>query len=840
LNQCLETGPRLQPDLVAILLRFRRSKVALQADIEKMYLQIGLRPEDRDVCRFLWQEAGAEAPVKTYRLTRVGFGLACSPFLAMQVVRQHARQCGEIDTLIDRVVTDMYVDDLATSCDDSGEARNLVKKLSDLMRSGGFSLKKWASNDVSALHDLPEEDRLGRGGSGRLWASSGTVAATISPFRCDTKRQLVSLAARVFDPLGCLAPFTDRAKQLFQALGSGALTGMIASQRTSMSCGVDGRKNWTSCPQSESLARCCQRPGSNSSVLSYTSSVTLRKRLTSWIQGDPRRWKPFVSNRVQEILGLTEPHQWRHCPTSDNPADQLSRGCALDRLREDQLWWNGPAWLKDSAERPQEASLFVIMDPSRYGTMERLIRVTAYCFRFVANVRTRPGERKIGTQLSLLELQDAEKRWGPSRIGGIGDPFAALCPFADTEGLLRVAFWRLSRTALPWCHRHPLLLPHDGRVVELIVRRAHESELHAGLNQTLAALRRRFWVVRGCQAVKRCIRACITCRKLAARPFCPLMSDLPPERTTPSFPFNRVGLDFAGPLHVKDEQQPLQKVYICLFTCRVTPAVHLELVMNMTSISFLAAFRRFIAQRGRPSVIQSDNFRTFKQADSFLRTLLHGKSAEKLRDELARRQIDWRYSIDRAPWCGGYWEWMVRSVKNALRKVLGKSFGCISWELHTILCELEARINDRPLTLLSEDPNDCAPLTPAHFLIGRDLASLSTPAASTPAPTNTSGLRRRWRHQQLLMNHMWKRWVEEYLVTLTSQGKWNKIGRQPEKGDLVFLVEDGVPRNRWKLGVITDPLMGSDGVTRSVKVRTARGLLTRPSRSLVLLEPASI
>ncbi|KRY63146.1 hypothetical protein T4A_7201, partial [Trichinella pseudospiralis] len=101
-----------------------------------MYLQIGLRPEDRDVCRFLWQEAGAEAPVKTYRLTRVGFGLACSPFLAMQVVRQHARQCGEIDTLIDRVVTDMYVDDLATSCDDSGEARNLVKKLSDLMRSG--------------------------------------------------------------------------------------------------------------------------------------------------------------------------------------------------------------------------------------------------------------------------------------------------------------------------------------------------------------------------------------------------------------------------------------------------------------------------------------------------------------------------------------------------------------------------------------------------------------------------------------------------------------------------------------------------------------------------------
>ncbi|KRY80857.1 hypothetical protein T4D_4773 [Trichinella pseudospiralis] len=230
-----------------------------------MYLQISLRPEDRDVCRFLWQEAGAEAPVKTYRLTRVGFGLACSPFLAMQVVRQHARQCGEIDTLIDRVVTDMYVDDLATSCDDSGEARNLVKKLSDLMRSGGFSLKKWASNDVSALHDLPEEDQS-PSGEGRLWKTLGlfwnrcsdhlnfVIPPAVELSRCDTKRQLVSLAARVFDPLGCLAPFTVRAKQLFQALGSGALTGMIASQRTSMSCGVDGRKNWTSCPQSELLS----------------------------------------------------------------------------------------------------------------------------------------------------------------------------------------------------------------------------------------------------------------------------------------------------------------------------------------------------------------------------------------------------------------------------------------------------------------------------------------------------------------------------------------------------------------------------------------------------------
>ncbi|KRY08261.1 hypothetical protein T12_12309 [Trichinella patagoniensis] len=109
----------------------------IKADIEKMYLQVRLRPEDRDVCRFLWQERDCGAPVKVYRLTR---------------------RRGNIDTLTDRVLSDMYVDDLATSCDGVDEARHLVQRLTELMKTGGFALKKWASNDPDALMDLPPED----------------------------------------------------------------------------------------------------------------------------------------------------------------------------------------------------------------------------------------------------------------------------------------------------------------------------------------------------------------------------------------------------------------------------------------------------------------------------------------------------------------------------------------------------------------------------------------------------------------------------------------------------------------------------------------------------------
>ncbi|KRY08854.1 hypothetical protein T12_8685 [Trichinella patagoniensis] len=163
---------------------------------------------------------------------------------------------------------------------------------------------------------------------------------------------------------------------------------------------------------------------------------------------------------------------------------------------------------------------------------------------------------------------------------------------------------------------------------------------------------------------------------------------------------------------------------------------------------------------------------------------------------------------------------------------------CFFEELRTTLCELEARINNRPLMLLSEDPRDCAPLTPAHFPIGRELAALPTSTQETSRLAGARQLRRRWQYQQMLMRQLWKRWTEEYLVSLTVRSKWKKISRQPEVDDLILVTEDTVPRNRWKLEVITELLLGSDDMVRSVRLRTAWEVLTRKSRSLVLLEPA--
>ncbi|KRY40723.1 hypothetical protein T01_9781, partial [Trichinella spiralis] len=186
--------------------------------------------------------------------------------------------------------------------------------------------------------------------------------------------------------------------------------------------------------------------------------------------------------------------------------------------------------------------------------------------------------------------------------------------------------------------------------------------------------------------------------------------------------FDNVRVDFAEPLYVK-EGRTSSSIYICLFRCMSTRAIHLEPSSDMAAQSFLAAFRRFISRRGKPSVVETDNFGTFKLADKYIQDLFRGDEKQKIARALTEEKIEWRFSCERSPWCGGYWERLVRSVKTALRKVLAKAL-VFREELVSILCEMEAHINARPLTTISDDSNDLEPLTPFHFVTGRTLMEL--------------------------------------------------------------------------------------------------------------------
>lgn len=186
-----------------------------------------------------------------------------------------------------------------------------------------------------------------------------------------------------------------------------------------------------------------------------------------------------------------------------------------------------------------------------------------------------------------------------------------------------------------------------------------------------------------------------------------------------SHPFTVTGVDFSGAIFVKTPRGQ-EKVYICLFTCANTRAVHLEVVSSLTVPSFIAALRRFASRKSLPQVIISDNASTYQSAAEELTRLF--RSAE-LTTSLSKRGIEWKFIPKRAPWYGGFWERLIGLTKLSLKKVLGKTNISLE-ELQTILTEIEAVLNDRPLTYPSSELDDEHPLTPSHLLYGRKITTL--------------------------------------------------------------------------------------------------------------------
>ncbi|KRZ47836.1 hypothetical protein T02_819, partial [Trichinella nativa] len=927
LNDYLETGPNLQADLVSILLRFRQHRIAVQADIEKMYLQVGLRAEDGDVCRFLWRDCRSDAPPRRYRLTRVCFGLACSPYLAIKVIKMHAElNPEESNETVKKALANMYVDDLVMSCDKEDEVRDLIHKVPMFLGKGGFHLKKWASNQKELLSILPREE-VSINTQRELRETLGARS---------TMRQMLNLAAQVYDPLGYISPFIGQMKLLFQrlwTLGLGwdtLLPPDIEKQWRSWQeqlktlSQIKINRAWIPYPVQQvrrvelhifddasqvAYAACAYimvesinhhklvslvmaksrvapikqvslpRLELMAALLCAILKKYLERELTlsiqeitcwsdsrvalAWIKGAPARWKPFVANRVQEIQESVSPQCWRYCPTKENPADIPSRGCSLGTLINTALWWHGPPWLMQDRENwPTEPVARIeddkhltveqktvkvlasqidgcgveqVINPTRYSRYETLIRVTAYCLRFARNCQNPVSERINSVNLSVKKLSDAEALWlREVQVKEFGiKPDSAnrvreFEPFLDQDGLLRVG-GRLRRSTLPPESKHPIILPHNHPVTELLIKDHHVRQMHAGVNQTLVAIRTKFWIIRARNAVKKIIRSCPVCRRVDAQPYRLRMGELPADRVTETQPFIHTGVDFAGPLFIRPDVRGrdvrVNKAYVCIFTCMTTRAVHLELLREQTTDSFLQGLRRFISRRGRPRVIQSDNFRSFKLADTFIQCLFRDNGWKKLQRKINEERIRWKFITPRAPWCG---------VRGALLRYD---------ELHTVLCEIEARINGRPLVFMGDDIDGEAALTPAHFLIGRELSRLLSVSTGVywrdDTPSGVNHLIRRWRYQQRLTSQLWKRWKQEYITTLATRGRWRKTGQEPKVGDIVLVHEPSTAWIKWPIGRIIEIHPSEDGVIRSATVETRQGTVTRSARSLRLVEPSS-
>ncbi|CAG7818411.1 unnamed protein product, partial [Allacma fusca] len=258
---------------------------------------------------------------------------------------------------------------------------------------------------------------------------------------------------------------------------------------------------------------------------------------------------------------------------------------------------------------------------------------------------------------------------------------------------------------------------------------------------------------------------------------------------------------------------------------------------DLTSAAFIAAFIRFISRRGKPHQMYSDNGGNFVAANKELAemyALVRSKDHnDKMYNKLAEDEINWNFNPPAAPHMGGLWEATVKSCKYHLKRVLGPT-PLTYEEFATFLAQVEACLNSRPLWKSSEDPNDVAALSPGHFLIGAPLTAIAEPDL-TELKCNALD---RWQHVQQMTQHFWSRWSSEYLHHLQKRTKWDRIHNNVKEGDVVVIIEDNTPPQKWKLGKIlelhhnpSDP----QNLIRTVTVKTAEGVYKRPIHRLCLL-----
>ncbi|XP_055924416.1 uncharacterized protein LOC129956519 [Argiope bruennichi] len=395
---------------------------------------------------------------------------------------------------------------------------------------------------------------------------------------------------------------------------------------------------------------------------------------------------------------------------------------------------------------------------------------------------------------------------------------AKMQAFKDEDGLLRIRT-KLADSCEKEDFKFPILLPANDVVVKLI-REEHIKAMHAGSSILLARLKEKFWIIRAKRLVKQVLSECVICKRYKAKhlevPFAPL----PKNRVTQTKVFEITGVDYAGPLYLKSKG----KAWIVLFTCAVYRAVHFELVRSLTTDTFIQALRRFIARRGRISVLYSDNGTNFVGTNNALRAL----DWDKISVYSTAQKITWKFIPPTAAWWGGWWERIVRMLKELLRRVLGKSI--INYEeLLTVLCDCESIINARPLTYIQDDPNELLPLTPSMFIHGN--SNYETPDLDK---VDRSLLVKRTKYLQKLREDLRQRFRNEYLALLVHRGTRKRDVL--EVGDVVLIGHDNIRRIDWPLGVILEVYPGKDGVPRVARIRTSHDERIRPFQRLYPLE----
>ncbi|XP_068149483.1 uncharacterized protein [Drosophila tropicalis] len=485
-------------------------------------------------------------------------------------------------------------------------------------------------------------------------------------------------------------------------------------------------------------------------------------------------------------------------------------------------------------------------DPERFGTLEKLRAVQKRVLNFLQGICKRPcGEqlmnilainRDVETDAVFIRACQEDEFAEEIRCLNQGhiitnrkSKLFKCTPYLDELGVLRIK-GRIDRIeGVDMDTKRPIILPQKHRVTFLIVEYYHRKNYHLHNEIVVNEVRQRYWITGLRALVRKVANACVACRIRVARPVPPKMGDLPKERLSPhTQPFTFTGVDCFGPFEVAVGRRH-QKRWGVLFTCLTTRAVHLEIATSLSTDSFLCVLKAFVARRGVPRTILSDNGTNFRGASRVLKEHIEWISTSAVEQQYPT--LEFKFNPPSSPHMGGVWERLVRSTKSILSEILPKA-GLKEEVLRGAFADVEQILNSRPLTYVPLESAESEALTPNHFLKGSSSGLRESGSLQQSGPQLAKG----YRVASQIADCFWKRRLREYLPTITRRTKWFQPQLKPVAvGDVVIIVDDAAKRNTWPKGRVIDVHRGKDGQVRSAVVRTVDGLVTRPTVKLAVL-----
>ncbi|KAM3938230.1 uncharacterized protein RB166_011994 [Leptodactylus fuscus] len=584
------------------------------------------------------------------------------------------------------------------------------------------------------------------------------------------------------------------------------------------------------------------------------------KIVLGYIYNQTRRFYVYVSNRIERIRRSSKPEQWYYIPSELNPADHATRRMSISSFANSS-WLSGPKFLLEQKGSECVQEVFSIQDPDgdpevrsevsalttntkttsslgcqrfeRFSNWMKLVKSIARLVHIARSYNNSHEDKDCHgwhvchKPLSAEDISHCESliiccvqqsvfstEWKclyHKQQIPLKSPIAHLNPVMDSFGLLRVG-GRLNQAKIVASEQHPCIIPSKHHITDLLIRHFHEKTEHQGRQITEGKLRSAgLWIIGMKRRVAGALHRCVQCRKTRGKQVHQQMADLPSDRLSAEPPFTYIGLDVFGPWMISARKTrggyANSKRWAVLFTCMSVRAVHIEVIESMDTSSLINALRHFLAIRGPVKQLRSDRGSNFIGACRDLDI-----NIKPIQDQLAERGCTWIFNPPHSSHMGGSWERMIGISRNILNSMLMdvNSSRLTHETLVTLLAEVSAIINSRPLVPVSMDPEMSTILTPTTLLTQKT----GNPLTISEEFTHANTYQKQWKRVQYLADYFWNRWRKEYLVILQGRRKWRQNKPNLKEGDVVLMKEPQAQRIDWPMGIVTKTFPSQDGKVR--------------------------